>query len=1070
MGSRRFLGWFLTVLCLSSLGFAQVTAPDFTFILFPDTQNESQYFPNVLDSETAWVANNRSALNIQAVLGLGDIVNDGASTAQQQNADAAIKTLDNAGIPYFLAIGNHDYDGANTGAASRTATGFNQWFGPSRYAGKSYYKGNFPSGSNENFYGELTINGKQYLILLLEYIPRTAALNWAAGIVQANPDKEVIVVTHSFTFVDGTRVDQCDTNDLNRDNDGDESWNAFESQYPNIIMVVSGHLTATQAARRADLGVNGNLVNEMFSNYQTLANGGDGWLRIVTFHPGSNTITVKTYSPYLNAYKTDGANQFTVNYHNPGFNTGVGKITGKVKTPRTNTGGCTAISNATVSAGGASTVTDSSGHFSLSLAPGTYTASATASGFSPQSRTIKVDDNYSSDNDFYLTNSSTPPCTLNSTSPSVTICTPTANASVSSPVNIVAGSRDSKTVQFMQIYVDGAKKYQVNGNQLNTSLAMTAGTRRLTVQAYDGSTYFHQTIYINVTGAQPAVSVTPTSLTFSSQNVGSSSAAKTVSATNETSSAVSISSITSSGDYSETNNCGSSLAAGASCTVSVTFTPTAAGTRTGTLTLTDSASNSPQTVSLSGTGASSTPAFTVSPASLTFGSQNVGSSSAPQQVGVVNNTSGAVSVTSIAATGDYSQANNCGTSIAAGASCSVSVTFTPIATGTRTGTLTLTDSDPSSPQTVSLTGTGTSTSSCTLSTVSPSVTICSPAPNATVSSPVSVVGGATDTKTVQFMQIYVDGVKKYQVSGKQVNTSLAMTVGAHRITVQAYDGTYFHKTVNMTVAAAGVSVAISPTSASVAVNQTQQFTATVSGSSNTSATWSVDGIAGGNTTVGTVSTTGLYTAPGSAGSHTVTATSAADTTKSASAAVTVTSSAGVSVTISPTSASVQVNQTKQFTATVSGNSNTSATWSVDGVAGGNSTAGTVSTSGLYTAPGAAGSHTVTATSAADTTKSASAAVTVTASSSCTLSTVSPSVTICTPAANATVSSPVSIVAGSTDSKTVTLMQIYLDGVKKYEVAGNKLNTSLAMTVGTHRLTVQAYDGTYFKQTINITVQ
>jgi VCBS repeat-containing protein len=69
-----------------------------------------------------------------------------------------------------------------------------------------------------------------------------------------------------------------------------------------------------------------------------------------------------------------------------------------------------------------------------------------------------------------------------------------------------------------------------------------------------------------------------------------------------------------------------------------------------------------------------------------------------------------------------------------------------------------------------------------------------------------------------------------------------------------------------------------------------------------------------------------------------------------------------------------------------------------------------------------------------------------------------------------VSSPVSIVAGTTDSKTVQFLQIYLDGVKKYQVSGNKLNTSLAMTAATHRLTVQAYDGTYFKQTIYITVK
>src|SRR5256885_412493 len=116
---------------------------------------------------------------------------------------------------------------------------------------------------------------------------------------------------------------------------------------------------------------------------------------------------------------------------------------------------------------------------------------------------------------------------------------------------------------------------------------------------------------------------------------------------------------------------------------------------------------------------------------------------------------------------------------------------------------------------------------CTLSTVNPSVTICTPAPNSTVSSPVHVVAVTTDSKTVQFIQIYVDGVKQYQIQAKSLDTSLAMAAGTRRLTVQAYDGAYFHQTVYITVSSSsGVSVAISPTWASLAPQQTQQFTAT----------------------------------------------------------------------------------------------------------------------------------------------------------------------------------------------------------------------------------------------------
>lgn len=171
-----------------------------------------------------------------------------------------------------------------------------------------------------------------------------------------------------------------------------------------------------------------------------------------------------------------------------------------------------------------------------------------------------------------------------------------------------------------------------------------------------------------------------------------------------------------------------------------------------------------------------------------------------------------------------------------------------------------------------------------------------------------------------------------------------------------------------------VGVTISPTSATIAASQTQQFTVTVTGTTNNAVTWSASG--------GTVSSSGLYTAPATSGAYTVTATSVADTTQSASATVTVTS--GVLVTISPATASVKTSATQQFTATVTGSSNKSVTWTATG--------GSVSTGGLYTAPATAGTYTVTATSAADASKSASATVTVTSAAvSVTISPTSASV-------------------------------------------------------------------------------
>jgi uncharacterized protein (DUF1800 family) len=188
-------------------------------------------------------------------------------------------------------------------------------------------------------------------------------------------------------------------------------------------------------------------------------------------------------------------------------------------------------------------------------------------------------------------------------------------------------------------------------------------------------------------------------------------------------------------------------------------------------------------------------------------------------------------------------------------------------------------------------------------------------------------------------------------------------------------------TVTVTTAPQTVAVAISPTSASVPVNTTRQFTASVTGSANTAVTWQVSDVVGGNATVGTISATGLYTAPAAlpGTAVAVSATSQADPTKKATALVTVTAPPAVAVTINPAAASVQTNATQQFTATVSNAANTAVTWQVNGVAGGNTPTGTISATGLYTAPAAvpAGAVTVSAVSQADPTKSASASVTVT---------------------------------------------------------------------------------------------
>src|SRR5205823_4192077 len=217
------------------------------------------------------------------------------------------------------------------------------------------------------------------------------------------------------------------------------------------------------------------------------------------------------------------------------------------------------------------------------------------------------------------------------------------------------------------------------------------------------------------TGAPPA-SLSPTSLTFASQTVSSTSAPQAVALANGTSSPLSIASIaftgTNSGDFAQTNNCGASLAAGASCSIDVTFTPTAIGTRSAMLTVTDNASNSPQTAGVTGTGAG-LPGLSPSPVP-SFGNQSVNTTSAVKAVTLSNPTATALTITSIGFTGtnpgDFGQSNNCPLSpstLAANGSCTINVTFTPTATGSRSAILTVTDNASNSPQTSGVSGTGT---------------------------------------------------------------------------------------------------------------------------------------------------------------------------------------------------------------------------------------------------------------------------------------------------------------------------------------------------------------------------
>jgi hypothetical protein len=203
----------------------------------------------------------------------------------------------------------------------------------------------------------------------------------------------------------------------------------------------------------------------------------------------------------------------------------------------------------------------------------------------------------------------------------------------------------------------------------------------------------------------PAVSVSTSNVAFGAVRIGTASDTQTVSVANTGASKLNITNIGVDGDFSSTDTCGYSIAAGASCTLTLRFTPAAIGTRTGRVTITDDAATSPQTIVLSGTGGMGQ--LTLSPTALTFASQTVGTPSAAQTVTVTNSGEASVTILSVTAAGDFAQTNTCTDPLAAGSgTCTITVTFTPQAAGTRTGALSIVDDAPGSPHAIVLSGSG----------------------------------------------------------------------------------------------------------------------------------------------------------------------------------------------------------------------------------------------------------------------------------------------------------------------------------------------------------------------------
>jgi hypothetical protein len=407
--------------------------------------------------------------------------------------------------------------------------------------------------------------------------------------------------------------------------------------------------------------------------------------------------------------------------------------------------------------------------------------------------------------------------------------------------------------------------------------------------------------------AQAVVSLSPASLSFGNQQVGVGSAAQVITLTNTGTVSLTITSIKISsanvGDFSETNTCPSSLAANTNCTISVIFTPTKTGNRSSAVKIYDSASGSPQSVAISGTGVA--PVATLSPANISFNGVLVGSTSAGVPITLSNTGTASLTISSVMATGDFSQINTCTTVVVvAGGSCTITVNFTPTAAWSRGGSIVITDNAYNNPQqVVFLVGMGNSGATANSSTSS-------------LSFGNQNLGTTSSVKTFTLTNpgTTLLNINSILASGdfSQTNTCPAALAPAAVCTVSVTFSPSFtgkrtgYVTINdtdpsflQTVSVSGTGtlanalIKIEPEHAAISPIQTQQFTAVVSGIPNPNIAWAVDGIAGGNSTVGTISASGLYTPSTTPAMHIIQATNLDQTQQTAAAFMAVNNYTGI---------------------------------------------------------------------------------------------------------------------------------------------------------------------------------
>lgn len=301
--------------------------PDsFVLVALPDTQNYSESFPHVFTAQTQWIRDNVRSRNIVFVAHEGDITNLN-QRPEWVNARRSMALLDGA-VPYSVNVGNHDL--GPRGQSKDRSSHIDEFFPVARYQHEAWWGGAL-NGSIHNSFQFFTAAGMRFLVLNLEFSPRETTLDWANDVLEKHADFRTILVTHSYMSNNDKRIDpQSDFTNRKlpiKGLDGEELWQQFVRHHRNVFLVLSGHIFVgdksknyrhdpawTETGRLTSQNDAGFDTHQLLADYQGRPNGGDGWLRLMTFHPSRGSIEVSTYSPWLDRHLTEPHNCFRLAY------------------------------------------------------------------------------------------------------------------------------------------------------------------------------------------------------------------------------------------------------------------------------------------------------------------------------------------------------------------------------------------------------------------------------------------------------------------------------------------------------------------------------------------------------------------------------------------------------------------------------------------------------------------------------------------------------------------------------------------------------------------------------------